>query len=354
MKVGGPIRVLVVEDSLTIRKRLVEVLAACPGIVVVGEAEDGERAVDLCRSLRPDVITLDIVMPKMSGLAVTEYVMAHFPTPILIVSASLNRGELMQTYDALEAGAVDVLDKPTGGEPNDEWELRFVASVRLVARISVITHLRGRRTTMPEVASTQGLSSLPSRQVVAIGASTGGPAALVTLLRALPAPFPMPILLVLHLGEPFGSALAEWLDTQSAHRVRSAVDGLSLRASVGHVIMAPPGRHLELRDGALRLSQQPERHSCRPSIDVLFESVAKEIGAHATGVVLTGMGRDGAAGLLRIRQRGGRTIAQDEASSVVYGMPREAARLGAAARILPLTAIAPALTALVTATGSSA
>src|SRR6266850_4354597 len=140
-------RILVVDDSLTTRKHLVEVLSADPELEVAGEAEDGKQAIELCRSLRPDVITLDMMLPIMSGVAVTEYVMAHFPTPILIVSSSTNRGELFKTYDALAAGAVDVLEKPNGGEVDGHWEQRFIASVKLVARIRVITHLRARMST---------------------------------------------------------------------------------------------------------------------------------------------------------------------------------------------------------------
>src|SRR5262245_61842966 len=202
------IRVVVAEDSLTVRKRLVDVLSEDPGLEVVGEAADGKRAIELCTSLRPDVMTCDMMMPGLSGLAVTEYVMAYCPTPILIVSASMNRGEVFRTYDALAAGAVDVLDKPAGDEQADEWERRFVATVKLVARIRVITHPKGRLSPWAAAAAepTPGpFSALRTRQsLVAIGASTGGPSALVDILRGLPRDYPLPILLVLHIGAPFG------------------------------------------------------------------------------------------------------------------------------------------------------
>lgn len=351
-----PIRCLVVEDSPTVRGRLVEILSADPGIDVVGEAGDGRSAIEYCRTLQPDVITLDMMLPVMTGVAVTEYIMAHFPIPILIVSSSTNRGELYRTYDALAAGAVDVLEKPTGAEPDGVWESRFVAAVKLVSRIKVITHPRLRIGQLAQPARVPAASPLGARKhgLIAIGASTGGPAAVVDVLRALPAGFPVPLLLTIHIGEPFGAAFADWLDGQTEHRVTYAAEGQRLAGLGGRVIMAPPERHLVLRGGMLHLSDGPERHSCRPSVDVLFESIAAEMGASTIACLLTGMGRDGARGMLEIRRTGGLTIAQDEATSVVYGMPREAALLGAVERVLPLGEIGPALAAELRGTGRPA
>jgi two-component system, chemotaxis family, protein-glutamate methylesterase/glutaminase len=344
------VRVLVVEDSPTIRHRLCEVLRADPEIEVLAEAGDGRGAIELCSELRPDVITLDMMLPVMSGLAATEYIMAHTPTPILIVSSSTNRGELFKTYDALAAGAVDVLEKPRGDEAEGDWERNFRATVKLVSRIKVITHLRARLGTLGRLSSAPPPGPLPrsprGHRVVAIGVSTGGPAALVEILRALPVGFAFPLVVVLHLDEVFGSAFAEWLDGQTHHRVAYAREGDRVGSYTGRLALAPPGRHLLVRGQTFHLSASPPRHSCRPSVDALFESLAREYGAAVAACVLTGMGRDGAAGLLEIRRAGGFTIAQDEATSTVYGMPREAVALGAAESVLPLGAIGPTLAAL--------
>jgi two-component system, chemotaxis family, protein-glutamate methylesterase/glutaminase len=345
-------RVLVVEDSATVRQRLVDILGSDPDIELVGEAADGKRAIELCQQYRPDAITMDMMLPLMSGLAATEYIMAHCPTPILVVSASTNRGELFKIYEALAAGAVDVLEKPTGTEVEGAWEQRFLSTVKLVARIRVITHPRARlaglRMPAPEVVPASIGARRPAQKydLVAIGASTGGPAAIVEILRGLPAEFQLPILLVLHINEPFGTAFADWLDGQTSRRVACPKDGAPLASAIGRVMVAPGGRHLVVRDRRLHLTTDLERHSCRPSVDVLFESVAREHGASAAACLLTGMGKDGALGLLKIRQAGGTTIAQDETSSVIYGMPREAALLGAATYVLRLGEIAPRLASL--------
>jgi two-component system chemotaxis response regulator CheB len=346
------LRILVVEDSLTIRRRFCEILATDPELEVIGEAEDGKRAIELCEALRPDAITLDMVMPVMSGLTVTEYIMAYMPTPILIVSASMNRGELYKTYDALAAGALDVLEKPPIDDVDEAWARRFVAAVKLIASIKVITHPRARlsrtedsavgrqRDQVVEPAAIRRDQQQGQRYgVLAIGASTGGPQAILQVLRALPRELYVPVLFVLHIDEPFGVAFAKWLDGQTPHRVSYARDRESIGSLRGQVIMAPPGRHLVVGGRRLHLSADPPRHSCRPSVDVLFESLAADCGAEVLACLLTGMGRDGAAGLLAIRQAGGSTLAQDESTSVVYGMPREAVSLGAAQMILPLDQI---------------
>jgi two-component system chemotaxis response regulator CheB len=348
-------RVLVAEDSLTVRMRLVEILRSDPDVELVGMAADGKQAIELCGKLRPDVITMDMMMPVMSGLSATEYIMAHCPTPILVVSSSINRGELFRTYEALSAGAVDVYDKPKGDEPDGDWERKFLSTLKMVAKIRVITHPRARLMSAPrpEPLLPPPPYQPPSRpasgrriELVAIGASTGGPGAIVEILRALPAEFRLPILFVLHINEPFGSAFAEWLDGQTERRVAYGKAGEPVDALAGRVAMAPVGRHMIVRDRRIHLIDTPERWSCRPSVDVLFESLGPEYGSAAAACLLTGMGKDGAEGLSQLRRAGGLTIAQNEASSIVYGMPREAALLGAAAEILPLAEIGPRLLAL--------
>lgn len=349
----SPIRVLVVEDSLTVRERLIEVLSADAELTVIGQAADAPEAVELCRRLRPDVLTLDMVLRASSGLQVTEQVMAWCPTPILVVSSSLERGEAHSTFHALAAGAVDVLDKPRAEESAAGWERRLVSAVKRVSRIKVISHLRGRldglRLSRPPAAALPPvLPRTDAPRVVGLGASTGGPGALAELLRDLPATFPLPILITLHIAAPFGQSFVDWLDDTVPLPVRMAEDGPPLPPpGRGCVFVAPPERHLLLSEGRLRLSDAPERHSCRPSVDVLFESLASELGPTVVAALLTGMGRDGAAGLLAIQRAGGRTLAQDEATSVVFGMPREAVQLGAAGQVLPLGQLAPTIRSLV-------
>ncbi|GAA2582209.1 chemotaxis-specific protein-glutamate methyltransferase CheB [Winogradskya consettensis] len=349
------IRVVVVEDSATMRHLLRESLAADPDLQVVGEALDGREAVDMVGRLRPDVVTMDMMLPTMSGLVATEHIMAEFPTPILVVS-SADRQELFSTYNALAAGAVDVLEKPRGDASDAGWGRRLCSSVRLVSRIRVITHPRARldgRTSSSApvpapVAPPVAVPDPSSLRLVAVGASTGGPGALTDLLRSLPSGFRTPVLCVQHIAasEPFAVAFSDWLAGQSGRAVSYAVDGTPVRSLTGQVVMAPPDRHMLIRDGVLRLSSAPPRHSCRPSVDVLFESVATEYGPSAAGCLLTGMGRDGAEGLLRMRKLGAVTFAQDEASCVVYGMPREAALLGAAAHIMAPARISAQLATL--------
>ncbi len=354
------LRVLIVEDSLTVRQRLCEALSADPDVCLVGEAENGKEAIELCQSMRPDVISMDMMLPVMSGLTATEYIMAYCPTPILVVSSSFNRGELFKTYEALAAGAVELMEKPNVDDHEEDWSRRYLAMLKLVARVKVVTHLRGRKNghldPAPKLTPARlddsspvcpPLSPIhPSIQLIAIGASTGGPGAIVEVLHKLPSSLSVPVLIVIHISEPFGSAFAEWLDAQTHHTVHIAREGQLLNKP--GVFMAPPNCHLTVHEKRIHMTKDPERFSCRPSVDVLFESVSREYGSDAIGCLLTGMGQDGARGLLEMRRSGSITIAQDEATCVVYGMPREAALLGAAQTILPLSEIGLAMANLLT------
>ena len=345
------IRVMVAEDSLTVRRRLVQTLAADPALEVIAEATDGRSATELCRRLRPDVITMDVMMPVMDGVTATEYIMANCPTPILMVSASSNRGQALQTFDALAAGAIDVLDKPTGIAPAEVWERELVAAVKMVSRIKPIRRSSiNRRSRVPGAAAQAGkIISFPAREseepvIVAIGASIGGPSAMAKILSQIPNRFPLSILLVIHIAPEFSDSLVKWIAKLSSLNVRVAVDGEPMpRPGRGEIIMAPPDRHLTVGQRRLRVTDAPPRNLCRPSIDELFESIARECGPQAIACLLTGMGKDGAAGLLAVRKSGGQTIAQDEASSTVFGMPREAIALDAAQVVAPLADVAGTL-----------
>jgi two-component system chemotaxis response regulator CheB len=325
----APLRILIVEDSVMVRKRLTDVFTGDPAFTVVGEAGDGERALELCKRLRPDVVTLDLMLPGLNGVEVTRRIMADCPTPIVIFSGMANRTMGLHLLDALSAGAVDAVEKPTRFVSSGEWATELLSRVKLAARVP--NAAAPSLTLPPEPPRPQ-----PAR-LVAIGASTGGPAAMKDILTHLPADFPLPILLVMHLSEKFEASMVEWLGKGSPIPVRHVVDGEPV-PSPGRpgLLMARANRHLVLRDGRLRLVDGPERHSSRPSVDVLFESVAKDLGPRAVGCLLTGMGRDGAEGLNSMKRAGAMTLAQDEESSVVFGMPREAIRLGAARHVLAL------------------
>ncbi|MBM7114561.1 chemotaxis-specific protein-glutamate methyltransferase CheB [Archangium primigenium] len=347
------LRVLIVDDSLTVRRRLADAFTAEGSCEVVGEASDGQMAFEQCQRLRPDVVTMDLMMPRVDGLRATELIMGHCPTPIVVLSATENRVEGLRTLDALAAGAVDAVDKPSG-LLDARWMETLLSRVRVASRVRVITHVRARlKTERPRPPSALPMPlpavapSSHAPRLLVVGASTGGPAAMRYLLGALPPDFPLPMLLVLHTTENFDTAMAEWLEAQSGLSVRKAVDGEPLPLPGRLCVrMAPGNRHMVVRSGRLWLEDGPERHSCRPSVDSLFESVAREMGATAIGCLLTGMGRDGAEGLSALRRAGAPTVVEDESTCVVFGMPREAIRLGAAQHVVGLTGLPLLLTAL--------
>ena len=331
-----PIRVLVADDSELFRELLAQVIVAEPGFDVVALAADGDAAAAQARSLRPDVITMDLNMPDSDGFSGIARIMAETPTPILVLTA--NRAETVG-FRALSLGALDILEKPQASTDLDQYGQLLRSRLRLLAGVKVIRHLRGlreRRLAPPSPGARP--------DIIVVGASLGGPRALAAMLRALPAEFPVPIAVVQHIADGFTEGLASWLGTESRLTVREGVDGEPLRP--GLVVLAPTGRHLLVAEGVARLSDAPPVDTFKPSVTPLFASAARVYGARACGVILTGMGHDGAWGLRAIKEAGGPTIAQDEATSAVFGMPRAAIELGAVDRILPLDEIPRALVEL--------
>ena len=364
---GTPIRVLVVDDSVTIRERIAELLDEDVRFRVVGQARDGEECIRILEETRPDVVVLDLAMPRMDGVATTEWIMIHRPTPILICSASTNRTEILKTYDALARGAVDVLEKPASPSGMAQFGSTLCDAVELASRIRVITRTRGRSSSrgaatpsvgeppsssrlqrLERVAATQrrlaSKTLVDDPQLLAIATSTGGPSALTTLLSDLGASFPLPIIVMIHLDTTFGAGFAEWLDGQVPQPVSFVIDSMRLpHAGSPRVLVCPPGVHTTVEGGRLRLREGPARNSCQPSGDVLFESLAREVGPTTIACILTGMGRDGAIGLRDLERAGALTFAQDAESSLIFGMPAAAIELGAASAALPLDDMATAI-----------
>ena len=355
----GPLGVVVVDDSAVQRRFLRGAIEAAGEFGVVGEARNGSEAVALVERLRPAAVVMDLDLPVMGGVEAIERIMARWATPILVYSAFVGGSDSTNAMEALAAGAVDVLAKPGPDDPGTLAECAedLRRRLRVVVRIRVITHPRGRlRSTgaAPAVAAVEGRRPLcpasaagaPSRagaRLVVIGASTGGPQALLTVLSALPADLDQAVLVVQHMAEGFIPGLATWLDHLVPPRVVVGESGRRLLP--GTVTIAPSGGNLLVQDDRLRvLCVPPEPGQFHvPGIDATMRSVADALGPDAVGVLLTGMGRDGAAGLLAMRARGGLTLGQDEASSAVYGMPAAAAALDALDRQLPLAEIGPAL-----------
>ena len=353
------IRVLVVDDSPLARKVTVETLQRDPGIEVVGTAPNAELALRRVESLRPDVITMDLEMPGMGGLEAIRRIMLDHPTPIIVLSA-FPRGGAEATVRALELGAVSCLAKPGGASSGRVSEI----AAELTAAVYEAHQIRPEVLTAghpfparvvgaaPAAGGGQGgpRASAPRRfQVVAIGASAGGPAALAEVLQGLPAGFPVPVLVAQHMPAGFMAAFARRLDGLCRVRVLEAEEGRAL--APGEVLLAPGGRHLTVsrrdeRRVVARLDTSEPVNGHRPSVDVLATSVAVCFGAQALGVIMTGMGRDGAQGFARLRRQGGRVLAQDEASSAIFGMNRAVIENGDADEVLPLGDIAARLVAL--------
>ncbi len=352
---ASPIRVLVVDDSAFMRKMVSEILARDPALCVVGQARDGEDALVKLAALQPDVITLDVEMPVLDGYGTLAQIMQRRPTPVLMLS-SLTQAGADATLRCLEMGAVDVIGKPSGAISLDIEKIaaELIAKVKAAAEASVSSRTAG--SPLPVADKTPGLrlaAATPTSgselragrdqiKALVIGASTGGPRALQALVPALPADLGVPIVIVQHMPAGFTASLARRLEQTSPFTAKEAEDGDRLRP--GQILVAPGGFHLQFdAGGAARLSTEPPIHGVRPAVDITFASLARLYGAHLLAVLLTGMGRDGARGLKLIQDGGGRTLAEDETTCVVYGMPKAAAEMGGVGALLPLPALAPAI-----------
>jgi len=343
------IKVLVVEDSPVVREFLVHVLGSDPDIRVVGTARDGEEALETVRHQRPDVITMDIHMPRLDGLEATRRIMETHPTPIVIVSGSDDPREVATTFDAMEAGALAVLRRPAGiGHPEHEATAReLVQAVKLMSEVKVVRRWpRVWRQAHASRPSKMGLAPEAAQvRVVAIGASTGGPPVLQAILAALPKDFPAPILIVQHMAAGFVRGFVEWLAQSCGLPVHVATHGELMLP--GHAYVAPDEFQMKVEHGGrITLTRDAPENGLRPSVSCLFRSVAEVYGCDAVAGLLTGMGRDGAEELRLLKEKGAVTFAQDKASSVVHGMPGEAIRLDAAMLVLPPDKIAAVLTNL--------
>lgn len=326
-------RILIVDDSPTAREMLAAIMQTDADIEVIGFAINGREAVDKTKELKPDLITMDVNMPELDGFQATKEIMIETPTPIIIISSSLRIKEVGTSMKALQAGALTVLSKPTGVlQPNfHQQAMEIISNVKALADVLVIRHRRRLGTAPTVVREAVALPPSPKRSTqvrcIAVVASTGGPPALAQMLRVLPADFPVPILLVQHIVSAFGEGFVSWLDSVVPLRVKMAVDDEPMRA--GTVYVAPHDHHLGVdKGGRVRLHDGPEIGGFRPAGDYLLGSVAEAYGENTVGVILTGMGQDGVNGMRAIRNAGGHTIAQDEQSCVIYGMPRAAVEQG--------------------------
>ena len=335
-----PIRVLVVDECQVTRMFLVHLIEQEPALHVVGALGRGDLAVAFVQQTPPDVVLMDIHMDGMDGFEATRNIMESRPVPVVMCSAVTDAQAVAMAFCVYEAGAVALVEKPAGGDHPEQVRraAELLKTLRLMSEVKVIRRW-GRKT---QAAAAQLPARARSIDLVAIGASTGGPPSLQVLLGALDKDFPVPILVVQHISAGFLAGLSEWLGQTTALQVQIAAHGIE--PLPGHVYLAPDDFHLAVDDhGLMRLDKAPPEHGLRPAVDHLFHSVARHCGPNAIGVLLTGMGKDGAQGLLAMHDRGATTLVQDRATSVVYGMPGEAVALGAAGQVLPLDRISGAL-----------
>lgn len=330
-------RVAIVNDMRMAVEALRRIVTACPEHSVAWIARDGAEAVANCAADVPDVILMDLIMPVMNGVEATREIMRRSPCAILVVTATVE-GNIALVFEAMGHGALDAVNTPVLGPDG-----RLQGAAELQRKLAIIGHLTAPPAAAAPPAPAAAAPRAPGMRLVLFGASTGGPAAMAAILGGLPPDMPAALVLVQHVDAQFAPDLAAWLDRRGRLRVRVAEPGrpppaglVSLACTNDHLVFAP--------DGALQYVPEPQDCFYRPSVDVFFRSAARHCPAPGVAVLLTGMGRDGGAGLLELRRAGWRTIAQDERSSVVYGMPRAAVELGAAAQVLPLAEIAGAVT----------
>ncbi|WP_320150853.1 chemotaxis-specific protein-glutamate methyltransferase CheB [uncultured Tolumonas sp.] len=336
------IRVLIVDDSATAAHLLSRLFSSDPEFSVVGIASNGNDAINMAAKLKPDIISMDVIMPDMDGFEVTRKIMSTQPTPIVIVSSD----QVSMSFRALEAGALAAIAKPQLDNQAALNSLRdeLLFTFRAMAEVKLV---RRTQRTNNSVATQPQIAKPSQAKIVVIGASTGGPQALQEILKDLPSTFPLPIVIVQHISTGFTDGLVRWLSQSCVLPIHVVTENQLLQG--GHVYIAPEEKHLEItKDKRLKLGTSDKEHGVCPSVSHFFRSVAQTYHSSVIGILLSGMGRDGAAELKLLRDLGATTIAQDQESSVVHGMPGEAIRLGGASHILPASAIASTLCSLIT------
>lgn len=330
------IRILLADDSLLVRTVLRDLLSRDPDINIVAEVADGRSAVDETLRLRPDLVVMDILMPVMDGLEAVVEIMARCPTPILVLSGNVDSLDSRSAFNAIRYGALDVMEKPQGAitAANSALAADLIGRIKALARVRVMHHFRR---PAPQVVAPVLVPNQP-RRILAIGASTGGPKVVMRLMKELPAQLDARVLIVQHIAEGFAAGFAEWLDRESAFRIRVARDGDTLERGVA--LVAPTGSHMTVAGSQIVLRDSAPLNCCKPAVDALFLSLAASgLAPQVAAVLLTGMGRDGADGMAALRRGGAYTLAQDEATSIVFGMPKAAIDLGAVHQALPIEQI---------------
>ncbi|MDT8444156.1 MAG: chemotaxis-specific protein-glutamate methyltransferase CheB [Desulfuromonadales bacterium] len=332
------IRILIADDSELTRIVLRDLLSQDADFEIVGEVNNGRAAVEQTARLKPDLVIMDVMMPIMGGLEAVAEIMAATPTPILMLSANTDPQDSRSAFAAVKLGALDVMAKPSGVATRAFSQIasQLIVKVKSLSRIRVIHHYRAQR---PKWEKATVPLPVGPRRILAIGASTGGPKAVLQLLQELPGDLDAAVLIVQHIADGFAPGFAVWLNRESALAVRLAEPGSELQP--GTVLVAPNKVHLTIKSNRIVLENSPPLHNCRPAVDAMFHSLAgQQLAAETVAVLLTGMGTDGAVGLGALKKQGAYTIAQNEASCAIFGMPRAAIESGAVTRILPLEDIA--------------